>query len=56
MTDNTVSDKTKLQAEYKESISTPLYKAVQLYCKYLNEYYIKENNTIHIIASIETLL
>jgi flavin reductase (DIM6/NTAB) family NADH-FMN oxidoreductase RutF len=57
--DNTVSefDKTKLQAEYKESISTPFVQGspVQLYCKYLNEYYIKENNTIHIIASIEKL-
>ena len=26
---------------------------MQLHCKYLNEYYIKENDTIHIIASIE---
>ena len=28
---------------------------MQLYCKYLNEYHIKENGTIHIIASIEEL-
>lgn len=28
---------------------------VQLYYKYVNEYYIKENDTIHIIASIENL-
>jgi hypothetical protein len=28
---------------------------VQLYCKYVNEYYIKENDTVHIIASIESL-
>jgi hypothetical protein len=28
---------------------------VQLYCKYVNEYYIKENDTVH-IASIESLL
>ena len=26
-----------------------------MYCKYLNEYHIKENDTIHIIASIERL-
>jgi hypothetical protein len=29
--------------------------SVQLYCKYVNEYYIKENDTVHIIASIESL-
>ena len=50
-------DKTKLEAEFKENIVTPFVKnsPVQLYCKYLNEYYIKENNTVHIIASIEKL-
>ena len=47
-------DKTNLIEEYKESILIPFVKEspVQLYCKYLNEYHIKENDTIHIIASI----
>ena len=50
-------DKTNLIEEYKESILIPFVKEspVQLYCKYLNEYHIKENDTIHIIASIENL-
>lgn len=57
--DDTVSefDKTNLEAEFKDGINIPFVKGspVQLHCKYLNEYYIKENNTIHIIASIEKL-
>ncbi|WP_040473625.1 flavin reductase family protein [Flavobacterium frigoris] len=57
--DNGVSefDKTNLEEEYKENIDVPFAKGspIQLYCKYLNEYYIKENDTIHIIASIENL-
>ena len=57
--DNSVSefDKTNLEEEYKDEITIPFVKGspVQLYCKYVNEYYIKENNTIHIIASIEKL-
>lgn len=50
-------DKTKLEEEYKKGILIPFVKRspVQLYCKYLNEYHIKENDTIHIIASIEKL-
>ena len=50
-------DKTNLEEEYKNGIATPFVKGspVQLYCKYVNEYYIKENDTIHIIASIEKL-
>lgn len=50
-------DKTNLEEEYKNDIETPFVKGspVQLYCKYINEYYIKENDTIHIIASIENL-
>ena len=50
-------DKTNLEEEYKNDIEIPFVKGspVQLYCKYVNEYYIKENNTIHIIASIENL-
>ena len=50
-------DKTNLEEEYKNNIETPFVKGspVQLYCKYMNEYYIKENDTIHVIASIENL-
>ncbi|WP_426064421.1 flavin reductase family protein [Flavobacterium sp. DSP2-3-1] len=50
-------DKTNLEEEYKNDIKIPFVKGspVQLYCKYLNEYYIKENDTIHVIASIENL-
>jgi flavin reductase (DIM6/NTAB) family NADH-FMN oxidoreductase RutF len=50
-------DKTNLIAEYKDNIEVPFLKGspVQLYCKYLNEYHIVENDTIHIIASIENL-
>ena len=50
-------DKTNLEEEYKNDIEIPFVKGspVQLYCKYINEYYIKENDTIHIIASIENL-
>lgn len=49
--------KTNLEEEYKINIETPFVKGspVQMYCKYLNEYYIKENDTIHVIASIENL-
>ena len=50
-------DKTNLEEEYKNGIEIPFVKGspVQLYCKYLNEYHIKENDTIHLIASIENL-
>ena len=50
-------DKTSLDEEYKNNIEIPFVKdaPVQLFCKYLNEYHIKENDTIHIIASIEQL-
>jgi flavin reductase (DIM6/NTAB) family NADH-FMN oxidoreductase RutF len=48
-------DKTNLEEEYKEGFNIPFVKGspVQLYCKYVNEYIIKENDTIHVIASIE---
>ncbi|PWA05713.1 flavin reductase family protein [Flavobacterium laiguense] len=48
-------DKTNLEEEYKDGINIPFVKGspVQLYCKFVNEYIIKENDTIHIIASIE---
>jgi flavin reductase (DIM6/NTAB) family NADH-FMN oxidoreductase RutF len=50
-------DKTNLEEEYKNDIEIPFVKGspVQLYCKYMNEYYIKENDTLHVIASIENL-
>ena len=50
-------DKTNLEEEYKKNIEIPFVQGspVQLYCKYLNEYYIKENDTIHVIAAIENL-
>jgi flavin reductase (DIM6/NTAB) family NADH-FMN oxidoreductase RutF len=50
-------DKTNLEEEYKEGFNIPFVKGspVQLYCKYVNEYIIKENDTIHIIASIENV-
>jgi flavin reductase (DIM6/NTAB) family NADH-FMN oxidoreductase RutF len=47
--------KTNLKEEYKEGIAFTKGSPVQLYCKYVNEYYIKENDTVHIIASIESL-
>jgi flavin reductase (DIM6/NTAB) family NADH-FMN oxidoreductase RutF len=48
-------DKTNLEEEYKNGLEVPFVKGspIQLYCKYINEYYIKENDTIHVIASIE---
>jgi flavin reductase (DIM6/NTAB) family NADH-FMN oxidoreductase RutF len=48
-------DKTNLEEEYKDGFKIPFVKGspVQLYCKFVNEYIIKENDTIHIIASIE---
>lgn len=48
---------TGIEPEYKEDIKTPFVKnaPVQLLCKYVNEYPIKENNTLHIIAEIEQL-
>jgi flavin reductase (DIM6/NTAB) family NADH-FMN oxidoreductase RutF len=50
-------DKTNLEEEYKNDITIPFVKGspVQLHCKYVNEYFIEENNTIHVIASIENL-
>jgi flavin reductase (DIM6/NTAB) family NADH-FMN oxidoreductase RutF len=50
-------DKTTLEAEMKENIDIPFVKGspVQLLCKYVSEYPIAENNTVHIIASIEQI-
>ena len=50
-------DKTNLIEEHKEGIEVSFVKdsPVQLLCKYINEYYIKENDSVLIIASIENL-
>ena len=50
-------DKTNFQSEYKNNWEAPFVKdsAVQLGCKYLNEYYLKENGCSMIIASIEII-
>lgn len=57
--DETISEfnQTNLEEEFYEGIEIPFVKGspVQILCKYLNEYEIKENGTIHIIASIEEL-
>ncbi|RAR49689.1 flavin reductase family protein [Flavobacterium lacus] len=57
--DESISEfnQTNLEEEFYEGIETPFVKGspVQILCKYLNEYEIKENGTIHIIASIEEL-
>lgn len=51
-------DTVGLEMHFHEGIDIPFVKGspVQLYCKYLNEYAIHENDTLHIIASIETIL
>jgi flavin reductase (DIM6/NTAB) family NADH-FMN oxidoreductase RutF len=57
--DESISEfnQTNLEEEFYEGIETPFVKGspVQILCKYLSEYEIKENGTIHIIASIEEL-
>lgn len=48
-------DQTNLEAEYLDSFIAPFVKSskIKLACKYLNEYDIKENDTILVVASIE---
>jgi flavin reductase (DIM6/NTAB) family NADH-FMN oxidoreductase RutF len=48
---------TDLEEEYLDEIEIPFVKGspVRLLCRYVNEYPITENNTIHIIASIEAI-
>jgi flavin reductase (DIM6/NTAB) family NADH-FMN oxidoreductase RutF len=48
---------TGIEEEMKVGISVPFVKAspVQILCKYVNEYPIIENGTIHVIASIESI-
>ena len=50
-------DKTNLTEEYKKNWKVPFVKnsPVQIGCKYLNEYKIKENSTLLIVASIEEI-
>ncbi|NJM78552.1 MAG: flavin oxidoreductase [Flavobacterium sp.] len=50
-------DETQIQPEYMDGIKQPFVKEspVKLLCKYVSEYPIKENNCIHIIASIEAI-
>ena len=50
-------DKAGLSKEYLDTISVPFVgeSPLKLLCKYVNEYEIKENGTIQIIASIEKL-
>lgn len=50
-------DKTNLETEYKTDIDFPFIKnaPVQLLCKFINEYHIIENDTIHVIAAIENI-
>ena len=50
-------DKTKLIPEYKDEWIAPYVKGspVQIGCKYLNDYFIKENRTILVVASMESL-
>ena len=50
-------DVTNLEEEYLDEIEVPFVKSspVRLLCRYVNEYPILENNTIHIIASIEAI-
>ena len=50
-------NKTKFEPEFLDNFKAPFVKSskIKFGCKYLNEYDIKENNTILIVASIECL-
>ena len=50
-------EKTNLQSEYKSNWEAPFVKdsAIQLGCKYVNEYFLKENGCSLIVASIEII-
>ena len=50
-------EKTNLQSEYKSNWGAPFVKdsAIQLGCKYVNEYFLKENGCSLIVASIEII-
>ncbi|MBM3431048.1 MAG: flavin oxidoreductase [Bacteroidetes bacterium] len=48
---------TGITVEWKQGVAVPFVdqSPVQLLCKYLNEYTIQENGTLHVIASIEKI-
>jgi flavin reductase (DIM6/NTAB) family NADH-FMN oxidoreductase RutF len=48
---------TGIEAEFKKNLHVPFVKdsPLQLLCRYVNEYEIKENGTIHVIAAIEKI-
>ena len=50
-------DKTQLKVERKKNFLAPFVKdsPIQMACKYLNEYHIKENDNLLIVGSIEDL-
>lgn len=50
-------DETNLEEEFKNGISAPFVKEspLQLACSYLNEYHIKENDTLMIVGQIEQI-
>ena len=50
-------EKTKFEPEFIDNFKAPFVKSskIKFGCKYLNEYDIKENNTIMVVASIECL-
>ncbi len=55
--DESEFDHTKLEAVYHGGCPVPFVKGspVKILCKFLNEYLIKENGCMHIIASIEAI-
>ncbi|MFM8241214.1 MAG: flavin reductase family protein [Crocinitomicaceae bacterium] len=50
-------EETGITVEWKQGVTVPFVdqSPVQLLCKYLNEYTIHENGTLHVIASIEKI-
>lgn len=50
-------DQTKLEAEYKADYLAPFVKGapVQIACRYVNDYLIKENDTLLVVGAIEHL-
>ncbi len=48
---------TGIEPEFKNDVAVPFVKEspIQLLCSYVNEYEIKENGTIHVIAAIEKI-